>query len=247
MSLFFISDLHLDPKRPAITQAFYHFLDTTAQQAEALYILGDFFEAWLGDDDDTPLYQDVIQRLHRYSTQGHPLYFMHGNRDFLVGNAFAQRCNATLINDPHMIHYAGSDYLLMHGDSLCTKDITYMEFRAMARSNAWQQQFLQQPLSQRRQIVADIQAKSQSMKSLKAADIMDVTHEEVVKIMDKYQVNTLIHGHTHRPNTHQLVRGDNTSAERWVLGDWETKGWYIEISDRTDGHQRPTLRSFDIG
>ncbi len=243
MSLLFISDLHLDPKRPAITQAFYHFLETKAQQVQALYILGDFFEAWLGDDDDTPLYQEVIEKLHTYSTQdGHQLYFMHGNRDFLAGEDFAQRCQATLLNDPYVLSYNHSNYLLMHGDSLCTKDVDYLAFRKMARSTQWQQQFLGQPIEQRRQIVAEIQDKSQTMKSLKAADIMDVTEEEVIRIMEEHNVHNLIHGHTHRPNKHTLTIKHNTvDAERWVLGDWGEKGWYIEIDD-----SGPSLISFDI-
>ena len=238
--ILFISDLHLDPERPAITQAFYHFLDTTAQGAEALYILGDFFEVWLGDDDDTPLYQDIISRLRHYRDQGHSLYFMHGNRDFLVGQDFAKRTGATLLADPTVIDYSDQRYLLMHGDSLCTKDLEYMQFRSIARSPQWQQQLLEKTLAERRQYAAEVRKKSKTMNSLKADDIMDVTAAEVVNVMAEHDCFTLIHGHTHRPTEHTLsVKGEPST--RWVLGDWGKYGWYLSISPTTT-----QLTSFDI-
>lgn len=227
-----ISDLHLDPERPAITQAFFQFLDTTAQGAEALYILGDLFEAWLGDDDDTPVYIETTQRLRRYADQGHKLYFMHGNRDFLVGTTFAEASGATLLEDPTVIQYHNCDYLLMHGDSLCTKDHDYMQFRTMVRSPQWQQDILSQPLEQRRAYAHTVRQQSQSMTSLKAEDILDVTPEEVIKAMSDYQVNHFIHGHTHRPNVHPLLI-NNKAAKRFVLGDWGDYGWYISINKET--------------
>ena len=227
-----ISDLHLDPQRPAITQAFYHFLNTTAQGADALYILGDFFEVWLGDDDDTPLYAEVISKLHRYSGQGHNVYFMHGNRDFLVGEDCAKRCGMRLLNDPTIIYQQQSSFLLMHGDSLCTKDNEFMQFRQMTRSKEWQTHFLAKPLEDRKAYAAEVRQQSKSMNSLKADDIMDVTEDEVVYVMTEAKVNTLIHGHTHRPNRHRVNTANNDSEEqkeRIVLGDWGNAAWYIRI------------------
>jgi UDP-2,3-diacylglucosamine hydrolase len=253
MSLFFISDLHLHPSRPEITQAFYDFLSSTAHKAEALYILGDFFEAWLGDDDDTPMYKEVIQRLKDYSlgsgtankeqadnNQPIPVYIMHGNRDFLLGNTFANQANITLLNDPSVIEYHGCSHLLMHGDSLCTKDADYMAFRAMTRTSEWQQKVLSLSLQERREYAKSLRQKSQEMTSLKAEDILDVTPEEVIKKMAEYNVTSFIHGHTHRPNIHALTI-NNTSAQRIVLGDWEQKGWYIEITKT-----QLSLESFNI-
>lgn len=240
MSLLFISDLHLDPQRPAITQAFYHFLDTTAQNAEALYILGDLFEVWLGDDDDTPVYQDVIQRIRAYKNQGSDVYFMRGNRDFLIGNEFSRRSGATLLNDPTVIDYHHHHLLLMHGDSLCTKDSDYMQFREMTRAPQWQEKLLSTPLSERRNYANEVRKKSSTMNSLKAEDIMDVTHEDVVRTMAEHKVSTLIHGHTHRPNKHHLLI-DNTEAQRFVLGDWGKQAWYIQADKATI-----SLNSLDI-
>jgi UDP-2,3-diacylglucosamine hydrolase len=243
MSLFFISDLHLHPSRPEITQAFYDFLSSVANEAEALYILGDFFEAWLGDDDVTPMYSEVIQRLSEYSKgngggstikmgEKHPIpvYVMHGNRDFLLGDKFAKQANITLLNDPSVIKYYGQSYLLMHGDSLCTKDDDYMAFRKMTRTPEWQQQVLSLSLKKRREYAASLRQKSQDMTSLKADDILDVTPEEVIKKMTEHSVTTFIHGHTHRPNIHDLTI-NNAPAKRVVLGDWEQRGWYVEIKE----------------
>lgn len=228
--ILFISDLHLDPERPAITQAFFEFLDTTAQHAQALYILGDFFEAWLGDDDDTPIYHEVTRRLKHYADQGHGLYFMHGNRDFLVGDLFAQASGATLLPDPSVINYEQQQYLLMHGDSLCTKDDDYMQFRATVRAPQWQQAILAKPLAERRAYAQAVRAQSRSMTSLKAADILDVTPEEVVNIMSHYNIDKLIHGHTHRPKVHSVALNNNVVGTRYVLGDWEDYGWYIALT-----------------
>jgi UDP-2,3-diacylglucosamine hydrolase len=253
MSLFFISDLHLHPSRPEITQAFYDFLSSIAHKAEALYILGDFFEAWLGDDDDTPMYREVIQRLKNYSlgsetenkdqadnNQSIPVYIMHGNRDFLLGKTFANQANITLLNDPSVIEYHGQSYLLMHGDSLCTKDANYMAFRAMTRTAEWQQKVLSLSLQERREYAKSLRQKSQDVTSLKAEDILDVTPEEVDKKMAEYDITTLIHGHTHRPNIHSTT-ANNKAARRIVLGDWEQRGWYIEITKT-----KPSLKHFPI-
>lgn len=230
MATFLISDLHLDETRPAITQAFFQFLHGPAAGAEALYILGDFFEVWIGDDDDAPLAEEVAQQLKSYSEKGSRLYFMHGNRDFLLGQDYAQRCGATLLEDPSLVTLAGAPVLLMHGDSLCTLDQEYMAFRQQARNPQWQQALLAKPLQERRQIAAQIRAASKSMNSLKAEDIMDVTPEEVANAMREYNVQTLIHGHTHRPARHALTI-DGQPAERIVLGDWGDLGWCIRADE----------------
>lgn len=226
MTTLFISDLHLHESRPAVTQAFYQFLDTRASGAEALYILGDFFDAWIGDDDDVPLNAEVAQHLRQLSDHGTRIYVMHGNRDFLLGESFAKAAGATLIADPTLIDLYGQPTLLMHGDTLCTLDTEYQAFRQQVRSSAWQQQILAQPLAARRALAAQIRAQSKSMNSMKAEDIMDVTPEEVVRVMRDAGVRQLIHGHTHRPARHPLAI-DGMAAERIVLGDWHDSAWCV--------------------
>ncbi len=224
-----ISDLHLTPERPAITQAFYYFMEKYTPDADALYILGDFFEVWLGDDDDTPLFQEIQAFLARYS-KALPIYIMHGNRDFLLGELFCQRTGVQLLDEETIIDAYGSRYLLIHGDSLCTKDQSYMLFRAAARSQEWQEAFLQQSLEARRAYAKELRANSKTMNSNKSEDIMDVTPDEVVTIMEKYQIQKLVHGHTHRPDSHNL-NANNKPATRLVLGDWDHKAWYATIDE----------------
>ncbi|WP_237055867.1 UDP-2,3-diacylglucosamine diphosphatase [Microbulbifer sediminum] len=226
MSSYLISDLHLDENRPEITRAFFDFLRGRAAGAEALYILGDFFEVWIGDDDDAPLAREVVDELSRYSGTGAELYLMHGNRDFLLGEDFAHRAGGILLPDPTLVTLAGQKVLLMHGDSLCTMDEEYMAFRQQARDPNWQEALLAKPLAERRQIAAQIRAVSKSMNSRKAEDIMDVTPSEVESVMREHGVRTLIHGHTHRPATHTLEI-DGEPARRIVLGDWGENGWCI--------------------
>lgn len=230
MASFLISDLHLDESRPDITRGFFDFLRGPAANAEALYILGDFFEVWIGDDDDTPLPREVARQLKTYRDRGTRVYLMHGNRDFLLGEEYARHCGAELLPDPSVIELAGQPVLLMHGDSLCTLDREYMAFRQQARNPMWQQALLAKPLEERRQIAAQIRAVSKSMNSRKAEDIMDVTPNEVVSVMAERGARTLIHGHTHRPARHTLtVNGE--PAERIVLGDWGDLGWCIKADN----------------
>lgn len=236
MSTYIISDLHLDESRPDITRAFFDFLRGRAAGAEALYILGDFFEVWIGDDDDAPLAAEVAQELSRFSGSGAELYLMHGNRDFLLGEDYARRCGATLLPDPSLVTLAGNPVLLMHGDSLCTRDEDYQAFRRQARDPEWQAQLLAQPLAQRRALAAQLRNMSAEATSNKAEDIMDVTPSEVERVMRDAGVTRLIHGHTHRPAQHEEPAG-----QRWVLGDWEQLGWFIRV-DRND----VTLESFPI-
>ncbi len=238
--IYFISDLHLCPQRPDITQAFYRFLETEANKAEALYILGDLFELWLGDDDDTQDYQEIIQALKHYSSLGTQLFVMRGNRDFLLGQDFAQSTNAQLLDDPTLIQLNQQPTLLMHGDSLCTLDQEYMAFRQMVRNPLWQQDMLAKPLSERKTIAAQMRTHSRSMNSRKADDIMDVTPGEVIDIMSSQNTLRLIHGHTHRPARHRIDL-NGQAAERIVLGDWDTLGWYLRVDQ-----QDSVLRSFEM-
>ncbi|MGM8225746.1 UDP-2,3-diacylglucosamine diphosphatase [Cellvibrio sp. ARAG 10.3] len=226
MTTLFISDLHLHESRPAVTEAFYQFLRERAGNAEALYILGDFFDAWIGDDDDSPLNAATAHELRQLSDQGTAIFLMHGNRDFLLGEAFATAAGARLLVDPTLIDLYGQPTLLMHGDILCTRDTEYQAFRQQVRSAAWQQQILSQPLAARRALAAQIRAQSKSMNSIKAEDIMDVTPDEVVRVMQAHGVRQLIHGHTHRPARHPLMI-DGAPAERIVLGDWHDAAWCI--------------------
>ena len=227
----FISDLHLDPSRPQVTSAFFDFLKQQARQSTALYILGDFFEAWIGDDDHTPLHDSVSSALADLSSKGTSIYIMHGNRDFLIGEAFCNQAQCTLITDPTIIDLYGTATLLMHGDSLCTADVEYMVFRAKIRSHAMQAQLLAKPIEERRQIAAQLRAQSSESMSNKASDIMDVTPDAVIEALRNNNTTRLIHGHTHRPFEHTLMV-DGKAAQRIVLGDWETEFHYIEASEQ---------------
>lgn len=233
--LAFISDLHLDASRPHITRAFYHFLAHEGRQAEQLYILGDLFELWIGDDEDSALALEVQSQLRALSDSGTQLYFMHGNRDFLIGERFAENTGATLLSDPHAIDVGGERVLLMHGDLLCTGDRDYQAFRQQVRQPEWMQGVLARSLEERRALGRQIREQSQSMNSRKPEDIMDVTASEVQAVMDNFQATRLIHGHTHRPARHPLPSG-----ERIVLGDWERNGWCLRYDGDWD------LTSWDI-
>lgn len=227
MSTLFISDLHLEEKRPEITAAFHRFIQERAVQAEALYILGDFFEAWIGDDENTSLQNEIAEALHQLSAGGTRLFLMHGNRDFLMGNAFCERIGGELLEDPTVIDLYGEPTLLMHGDSLCTADIEYQKFRKNMRNPAWQQAFLKRPLADRQLVARQLREISLAKNKGKQEDIMDVTPEEVVQQMSAHGVKQLIHGHTHRPAVHQL-NVEGAPARRIVLGDWDKAIWYIE-------------------
>lgn len=229
MHTLFISDLHLHESRPQITRAFFHFLHTQAVYVDALYILGDFFDTWIGDDDDSALALEVANELQQVHSRGTAIYFIHGNRDFLLGKDYADKAGMTLLPEISIINLYGTPTLIMHGDELCTEDTEYQQFRAMVRSQKWQQQILSQPLAARRALAAQLREKSQSMNSLKSDDIMDVTPTEVVNQMQAAGVTRLIHGHTHRPARHELII-DGQTAERIVLGDWHDFGWCIKAN-----------------
>jgi UDP-2,3-diacylglucosamine hydrolase len=232
MTTLFIADLHLHESRPEITRAFYQFLQTQAQGTEALYILGDFFDAWIGDDDDASLPQQVAKALRELSQSGTEIFLMHGNRDFLLGENFAAKAGAKLIPEGTVITLYNCPSLLLHGDSLCTLDHAYQSFRQQVRSAAWQAQVLAQPLAARRVLAEKIRAESQSMNGLKAEDIMDVTPAEVERVITAANVTRLIHGHTHRPARHTLSI-NNQPAERIVLGDWHTQAWCVKADEKS--------------
>jgi UDP-2,3-diacylglucosamine hydrolase len=238
--ILFISDLHLSSERPDILKAFCRFLDTTAKGANSLYILGDFFNFWLGDDDDTPSHQEAIKALQHYQTTGTEVFFLRGNRDFLVGKSFVGRIGATLLEEPAIITLNQQQTLLLHGDSLCTKDEEYQEFRKMVRGEEWQKQILSKSLAERKAIAEHLRSTSKSMNSLKSEDIMDVTPEEVVNVMAEHQSLLLIHGHTHRPARHP-VSVNQRQGERIVLGEWDKMGWYLKSENN-----QLELCSFDI-
>ncbi|WP_372777657.1 UDP-2,3-diacylglucosamine diphosphatase [Litorivivens sp.] len=229
MTTLFISDLHLDEKRPDIFRAFLHFLNDKAAKAETLYVLGDLFEAWVGDDDDATLARNSVAAFRKLSDSGTQLYFLHGNRDFLLGKRFAEETGGTLLSDPCKIELYGTPTLLMHGDSLCTADTEYQKLRQQLRSQEWQQQLLSQPLAARRQLAEQLRMASSEATSNKAEDIMDVTPAEVLTALSEHGCKRLIHGHTHRPARHAL-KIDGQDAERIVLGDWDSHLWYLQAS-----------------
>jgi UDP-2,3-diacylglucosamine hydrolase len=224
-TVFFISDLHLDEARPAVIAAFEQFL-AERRDAAALYILGDLFEYWIGDDDDAPLVDRVARALHAFSDAGPKLYLMHGNRDFLMGERFATRVGATLLKDPSVVEEQHQKILLMHGDSLCTRDEDYQTFREVARSAEWQEEVLAKPLEERRELAKQLRRVSLDAGSRKADDIMDVTEREVMAAMEQAHCTTLVHGHTHRPARHE-----HRAGVRWVLGDWDKRGWYLSLDE----------------
>ncbi len=235
MTTLFISDLHLDPKRPEVTRLFGDFIDVEARGGDALYILGDLFEAWVGDDDPSELGAFVATKLRALSDSGVPVYFQHGNRDFLVGRDLARRTGMTLLPENAVVMLYGRPVLLMHGDTLCTEDRAYQAFRAQTRAAAWRQQFLSQPLAARLAFAAQARAASlqrqQSMKQDNRAQfetVTDVSPTTVRETFARYGIDTIIHGHTHRPMVHAL-NVDARHCERIVLGDWYTQGSVLRV------------------
>ena len=230
----FIADLHLAPERPQIIELFIRFADEIAADADSLYILGDFLEYWLGDDDPAASLSPVFNKLVELDEQhGTKIFFMHGNRDFLIGNKLAEHCHFNLISEPHKIKIQNRDALLMHGDTLCTDDIEYQKFRQMVRSPQWQQQILNKSLQERIQLAKDLRQRSQQETAEKDEYIMDVNQDETDRIFIENNVDLLIHGHTHRPAIHHKTIND-INTTRIVLGDWYNAGNYLRIKDNTD-------------
>jgi UDP-2,3-diacylglucosamine hydrolase len=231
MSTLFISDLHLHEERPLVTEAFFSFLQTEARRAERLYILGDLFDAWIGDDDDRPLVTQVAQALKSITDHGCKIFFQHGNRDFLLGDSYAKRCGMTLLPEFHVLEVDIERWLLAHGDQFCTKDLAYQQFRTQVRNPLWQKELLSKTLSERRSIAKELREKSRDANSLKAEDIMDVTPAEIEKSLQIYQCCKLIHGHTHRPARHKIQLEGKAPVERIVLGDWDSTFWFLQHKD----------------
>ncbi len=223
----FISDLHLTAERPAATALFYRFLVEIAPAAQALYILGDLFEAWVGDDAlQDPFHARVAAGLRTISEGGVALYLMHGNRDFLLGEEFCRATGASLLAEPHVAVLHDRATLLLHGDVLCTDDVEYQKFRYLVRDPAWQAGFLGRPLAERQAMARELRARSEQGKMGKPAEIMDANGDAVAEAFRRYGVDCMIHGHTHRPARHRLLV-DGRPCERWVLPDWYDTGGYL--------------------
>jgi UDP-2,3-diacylglucosamine hydrolase len=223
MTTYFISDLHLTPQRQETTELFFNFLETLATGAEAVYILGDLFELWIGDDAAEAIGQSsVLTALRQATDQGVAIYFIHGNRDFLIGREFEQATGCRILPDPMRIKLGESRVMLMHGDSMCTDDTEHQQFRKIVNDPAWQSGFLKLPVEKRIELAMDARSQSALHKSMTSMEIMDVNPEAVVREMEALDVEILIHGHTHRPGIHKAVI-NNGQSTRIVLGDWYTQ------------------------
>ena len=229
MATLFIADLHLQTEEPAITAGFLRFLQGEARQADALYILGDLFEAWIGDDDPNPLHQQIAAAIKAVVDAGVPCYFIHGNRDFLVGQRFARQSGMILLAEEERLDLYGREVLIMHGDTLCTDDPGYLAFRAKVHTPWIQRLFLALRLIIRRRIAARMRADSKAANSSKSMDIMDVNPQAVVDAMERHHVQWLIHGHTHRPAVHEL-QANGQPAWRVVLGAWHSEGSMVKVT-----------------
>jgi UDP-2,3-diacylglucosamine hydrolase len=235
-----ISDLHLQEERPDITRAFLDLVAGRARDAQALYILGDFFEVWIGDDAMSPFQRSICEALRELSDSGTQIFLMHGNRDFMIGRAFCKAAGCTLLADPSVVQLNGEPVLLMHGDSLCTRDEGYIRMRRYLRNPLMLFVLRNLPKATRHKLARKLRNESRSQTRMKANDIVDVTPDEVPRVMEHFGVRTLIHGHTHRPAIHKLQIGDQ-AARRIVLGDWDKQGWAVQVDEQ--GFQ---LAAFDF-
>ena len=240
MATLFVADLHLDPERPVITELFGRFLDTEARDADALYILGDLFEAWVGDDDPSEAGAFVADKLRALTDAGVPAYFIRGNRDFLLGTDYAARCGMTLLDEPVVVDLHGTPTVILHGDLLCTDDVAYQQFRAQTRDPRWQAQFLAQPLQARLAFAAEARAASKArygeLVSAGTAEVVgDVAKPAVDALFEGSGVARMIHGHTHRPAIHDEGQG----TTRIVLGDWYEQGSVLRVN--ADGVELASL------
>ena len=226
MHRLFISDLHLSEDTPAIEAALVSLL-AREKELDALIILGDFFEAWVGDDDDAPFADRVRSQLFEFSRRGCEIFVARGNRDFMLGEQFASDIDGTLLQDETVMVVAGRPTLLLHGDTLCTDDVDYQQFRALVHDPAWQTEMMAKPLDARRELARQLREMSVDAASNKPEDIMDVNQTTVEQQLLAASVDRIVHGHTHRPARHAVG-----SSERIVLGDWTTeKGWYLRERD----------------
>ncbi|MCZ6893326.1 MAG: UDP-2,3-diacylglucosamine diphosphatase [Gammaproteobacteria bacterium] len=238
MTTLFISDLHLEAKHPEIGEQFLDFLAGEARQAEALYILGDLFDAWLGDDDPNPYYVAMKNALRDLTNTGVPVYFMHGNRDFSIGAEFAAQTGLQILDDPTVVELYGENVLLSHGDALCTDDVQYQKVRAMTRNPEWLAMMLAKSIEERIAFAGEARRESVERGESLNDDIMDVNQDAVAAILREHGVDTLLHGHTHRPAIHEVDLGDRC-ATRIVLGDWYDQGSVVRWD--TNGPRLETM------
>lgn len=229
MTTLFISDLHLEDSRPDIGHWLMAFLEGPAQDAREIYILGDLFEAWIGDDALSETARQVASATRRLGESGVNCFFMHGNRDFLLGETYACEAGLTLLPEAVVVDLYGEPTLLLHGDSLCTDDVEYQSFRAQSRNPAWQARILSLSIEERIQLARSARDASKAHTGNTAMDIMDVNETAVVKAFETHGVKRMIHGHTHRPAVHQHRLSDGQTAERIVLADWHAGGSYLKV------------------
>jgi len=224
----FVSDIHLSEKRPDLINAFKAFLNESKEACTHLFILGDLFEIWIGDDDDNSFHKDIKTTLSEFVLDGPEVFFMHGNRDFLIGNTFANEVGISIISDPYSLDINGLKTILSHGDFLCTDDSDYIEFRNNVRSEEWQKDFLAKSIDERNEIANLLRSESKNATSEKSLEITDVSLETVNNFIQENNPDIFIHGHTHRPKIHQ-----HNSTKRVVLGDWDKYGWYLSIEENS--------------
>ncbi|AOM42584.1 UDP-2,3-diacylglucosamine diphosphatase [Xenorhabdus hominickii] len=230
MSTLFIADLHLNEQEPAVIAGFLRFLREDAIHAGSLYILGDFFDYWIGDDDPNPLHTKIAQALSELNQKGIPCYFIHGNRDFLLGSRFAKESGLTLLPQEKVLELHGKRILILHGDTLCTDDVGYQKYRKRVHTPWIQWLFLRLPLFIRLKIAAKMRAGSQYANTQKSESIMDVNQQAVIEHFEKYQADWVIHGHTHRPAIHDIQVGNRT-VHRGVLGAWHHQGSMFKVTE----------------
>lgn len=241
MTTLFISDLHLSAERPDMTACFLRFMAEDTKNIDALYVLGDLFEMWIGDDEDSPFLQQIKQAFKTLTDSGIPCYFIHGNRDFLIGKRFSQQTGVQLLPEHCVVELYGKPTLILHGDTLCIEDEAYQRYRKKVHNKFIQWLFFRIPLSRRIKIGEKFRSNSSKNNQMKSQSIMDVTPSEVVRLMQEFHVDQMIHGHTHRPDIHSLTV-DNKPASRIVLGDWYEHGSILVVTP--DGYQLET-RNFD--
>ncbi len=222
----FISDIHLSEANPHLTNTFKTFLNESKEACTHLFILGDLFEIWIGDDDDNPFIQDIKKALIDFTSNGPETFLMHGNRDFLLGEAFASEVCISLLPDPYTLDINGLKAILSHGDFLCTDDADYIDFRNKVRSEEWQKDFLSKSIDERNDIASSLRTYSKNATTKKSLEITDVNPETVNNFIQENKPDIFIHGHTHRPKIHK-----HNSTKRIVLGDWDKKGWFLSLDD----------------